>query len=177
MSKIVHVGNGIFVDTEEVEPSKGKARPDVHIYAYASFRSLEHVSFGLMRTTGGPEDEEIDSETVGEYGMEPIAPFWEFGHAMDSIGSKYAFEEVPLVEVETKDEYEEALEAIDLDPEDGDWKGPGLYDFRDSPPTFSGSVEEYEEESLQDAADQAFDYMFQGDEWEETYSKLAAEEG
>ena len=174
---IKHIGNGIFVDTEPVEAPDGvEVDPKVRIYAYANFRSLEHVAYGLGRTDGGPEDEEMDSERVGEYGMEPIATFWEFKDALNDIDSKYAFEENPFVEVETKKQYDEALEALEIDPEEGAWEKPGLYDFRDDPPSFVSSVEDYELESMTEAADQAIDFMFQGDEWEEAYKTLATEE-
>jgi len=173
---IKHTGSGHFIDTDPVDPPKGAADPDVHIYPYADFRSLEHVSYGLVRTHGGPEDEEIDSVEVGEYGMEPLAPFHEFKIALDSIDSKFVFEEVPLVEVETEEQYNEALDALaeeEDEDEEGDWEGPGLYDFRDSPPSYSGTVEEYELEELERAADDAFGFMFQGEEWHEAYKDLA----
>ena len=186
MSKIIHTGGGIFVDTEPVAAPDGMDDdPNVHIYAYARFRSMEHVAYGLFRTTGGPEDEEIESEKVGEYGMEPRAPYWQFNDAMDELerggrgkrsGRLYAFEETPYVEVTDEEDFDTALEALGLDPDDSAWEGPGLYDFRDEPPTFQGSVEEYEEESLTEEADQAIEFMFQGDEWEDTYRALAGTE-
>lgn len=176
MGKIIDAGNGTFIDSEPLAAPDGMPDdPDVHIYAYASFRSLEHVSYGLFRTTGGPKDKEIDSVKVGEYGMEPIASFWEFKDALEDIGSKYAFEENPLVEVTSKKDYDEALEALDIDLEDGIWEKPGLYDFRDDPPSFSGSVEDYELEEMERAADDAFESMFQGDEWEDAYRELTEE--
>jgi len=181
---IKHTGNGFFVDTEPVAPPDGTPDdPDLHIYAFARFRSLEHVSYGLMRTAGGPADEGIDFEEVGEYGMDPLAPHWEFAHALDTIekrgdDERYLFEEVPYVEVETEEEYDEALEALGVEEdEEGNWEGPGLYDFRDDPPTFQGSVEKNELEEMSMAADDAIDFMFQGDEWKETYAALADEEG
>jgi len=177
MATIIDIGNGVFVDSEPIDGPEGAHAPN--IYAYASFRSLEHVAFGLMRTTGGPDGEEIDSVEVGGYGMEPIAPYWDVRDAIKDGDSKYAFEEVPLVEVTSKEDYDDALDAVfDVDPMDVDtaWEKPGLYDFRDDPPTYQGSVEDYELESLKDAADQAFEFMFQGDEWEEAYRKLASEE-
>jgi hypothetical protein len=197
-AKIIHVGDGTFVDTEEVAAPEGTSRdaydPDVHIYAYATFRSLEHVAYGLMRTTGGPKDEEIDSVAVGQYGMEPRAPYWEFTDAMHELGHeaegasprvrrksprerRWVFEEVSLVEVRDEESYIEAIEALGLPAEDEKaWEGPGLYDFRDDPPSFRGSVEEYELDSLQDEADQAFEFMFQGDEWQDAYRELAADD-
>lgn len=172
--KIVHVGGGVFVDTEPVDPPDGVDPPKGgNVYAYASFRSLEHVSYGLFRTTGAFDAEETDSETVGSYGMEPIATYWDFNDALESVGEKFAFEENPFVEVTSKKQYDEALSALDGAQEDGAWDKPGLYDFRDDPPTYVETVEEYEENSMRDAADQAIDFMFQGDDWEAAYRELA----
>jgi hypothetical protein len=67
------------------------------------------------------------------------------------------------------------LDLLDRTPPDGDWQGKGLYDFRDDPPSFQGSVEDYELEEMKRAAEEAFDFMFQGDEWEDAYRELAAE--
>ena len=174
MSKIIHLGNAVFVDTDRIDPPEGA--PSANVYPYASFRSLEHVSFGLRLTTGGAKDEEIESVEVGEYSMEPLNPFMEFNDAMDEVrrGSKYTFEEVPFVEIENEEQYEEALDALDV--EGHPWEGPGLYDFRDSPPSFAGTVEDSELEALEYAADEAIDFMFQGEEWEKAYSELAEAE-
>lgn len=168
----------VFVDTRRVDPPEGT--PRANIYAFAVFRSLEHVRYGLMLTEGGPFDDEIDSETVGSYGMEPLAPYWEFGHALDAIqnGSKWAFEETPFVEVETEAQFNEALDALGVSEDDDfvtTWEGPGLYDFRDDPPSFGGSVEDYERDDMERAADDAIEFMFQGDEWEDAYRKLVGE--
>jgi hypothetical protein len=172
MMAVEHTGSAHFIDTERVEAPEDA--PQANIYPYAYFRSLEHVAFGLYRTAGGPHDEEIDSEQVGSYGMEPLNPYWEFGDALAEIDSKYAFEEVPYVEVISKEEYIEALEALDAPEEDEDgWEGAGLYDFRDSPPSYMGTVEANELKDMERAADDAFEYMFQDDEWEEAYRKLA----
>lgn len=170
--------SSIFIDTEPVAAPEPEDE-GVHVYAYARFRSLEHVAYGLYRTTGGPRDEEIDSEAVGQYGMEPLAPYWEFKDALKEVrgDSKFAFEEVPYVEVASEDDYDEAVDAIDPDFVDSGeptgWEKPGLYDFRDSPPSFQGSVEDYELDEMKRAADDAIEFMFQGDEWEDAFTSLA----
>ena len=169
---IEHVGQGTFIDTERVDPPEGA--PRANIYAYAFFRSLEHVEFGLTLTEGGPRAEELDVYKVGQYGMEPIATFWEVGHAIDAIEREKDvryFEDDPFVEVTSEADYIAVLDALDV--EESAWEGPGLYDFRDAPPTYAGSVEDYELEEMKDAADQAFDFMFQGEEWEDAYRDLA----
>lgn len=171
MGKLIDVGDGMFIDTEVIKSSEGEVlRPDAHVYAYAQFSSLERVSYGLMLTTGGPEDEEIESIKVGSYGMEPIAQFWEFNDAMDALDREESFEEVPLVEIKSQGDYDT------LGFDESQWEKPGLYDFRDDPPTYAGTVEKYEADEMMEAADEAIDFMFQGDEWEEAYRELAAEE-
>lgn len=181
MSKIIHLGNAVFVDTDPVDPPEGsEAPPEGHIYPYAEFRSLEHVSYGLRLTAGGPRGEEVDSIEVGQYGMEPLSPYWEFGDALKEIGrgASHAFEDVPYVEIETEEQYNEVLDALKLEEDEGDiFDGPGLYDFRDSPPTYQGTVEDNELEDMSSAADDAFDFMFQGEEWEDAYGKLAEDDG
>lgn len=172
---IKHTGNAHFIDTDPVEAPEGAPQvPDV--YSYADFRSLEHVSYGLVRTTGGWNGDEIDSVEVGQYGMEPLSQFWEFSDAIKEIesGGSTLFEDVPYVEVETEEQYNEVLDALELEEdEEGDWQGPGLYDFRDNPPSYQGTVEENELEDMERAADDAFDFMFQGEEWEGVYKELA----
>ncbi len=173
---IKHIGEGVFIDTERVDAPE--EAPQANIYPYAIFRSLEHVEYGLMLTDGGARAGEIDRVEVGAYDMEPLAHYWEFNHALSAIeetkGPRSMFEEDPLVEVTSKGDYDEALKALSI--EDSDWDGPGLYDFRDSPPTYSGTIEEYELEELEYAADNAVDFMFQGEEWEDAYKQLAEEE-
>jgi hypothetical protein len=171
---IIHVGNARFIDGDPV----GTEQPPLDIYPYAYFRSLEHVEFGLVLTNGGPKGDEIASVKVGQYGMEPLSSYWEFDDALDEIekGSKYAFEEVPYVEVQTEDQYNEVLDALELEEDEGDiFDGPGLYDFRDTPPTYQGTVEDNELADMERAADEAFEFMFQGDEWNDVYQQLAEE--
>lgn len=175
---IEHIGEGTFIDTERVDAPEGARQANIYVYAF--FRSLEHVSYGLMLCDRTCADDEIDRQQVGQYGMEPLARYWQFDDAINEIESErsrrgedplWVFEEDSLVEVSTEQQYRKALTTLELDV--GDWEGPGLYDFRVEPPTYSGTVEEYELESLHDAADQAFDFMFQGEEWHDAYRTLA----
>lgn len=178
MTTIKQVGAGEFIDTDLVDDPQpdvlprrvGFPRP--RIYAYVEFPSLERVRYGLYRTTGGPTGGVTESQRVGEYGREPLAQYWEFGDAIKEVGERWAFEEVPFVEVSSKKDYDKVLEAMEIDPRDGDWTKPGLYDFRDEPPTFQDTVEAYELSSMEDEAEQALEFMFQGDEWKEAYAKL-----
>lgn len=173
---IEHIGEGTFFDTELVDAPEGA--PQANIYPYAVFRSLEHVSFGLMLCGRSCADDEIARQEVGQYGMEPLARYWEFREALRAIESERGrggmFEDEPFVEVRTEREYKEALKALGLD--ESDFEGNGLYDFRDEPPTFVESVENYELEELERAADEALDFMFQGEEWEDVYRDLAEED-
>jgi hypothetical protein len=169
--KLIDAGDGMFIDPQPV------AGPvNANIYAYAQLHSLERVSYGLMLTKGGPEDEEIESMKVGGYGMESLAPFWEFGDALKVLKQKGAFEEVPLVEVESEEDYLKVLKVLRKGKNADEWKGSGLYDFHDTPPTYAGQVEEYELDEMRDAAEQAIEVMFQGDEWENICRELAAGE-
>lgn len=190
MAKTQHIGNAVFIGVNRI---KIDGVPPANIYPYAEFRSTFHVSFGLRLTTGDAEDEEIYSLEVGAYEMEDINPYNDFNDAMFLIerGSKYAFEEVPAVEVMSRKDYKEALKALaDAYEEDygeeGDWEGPGIYDFRftDRPPSYMGTVEEMELAAMEHAADEAFEFMFRDyeksrEEWKAAYRELAqhAEEG
>jgi hypothetical protein len=49
---------------------------------------------------------------------------------------------------------------LEISKDESAWEKPGLYDFRDSPPTYSYSVDDYERESMKDAAERAIEDMF-----------------
>lgn len=177
---ILNLGFGVFVDSERVSAPHGVTSCG-DVYAWAEFPSLERVRFGLRKTSGGPKGDEVDSVQVGSYGMEPLAPYWDPNDAINELEksggkSRWAFEEVPYVEVTSKADYDRALKAMGIKLRDGDWKKPGLYDFRDEPPSFSETLSDYEDSELERAADDAFEYMFQGDEWEQAYAKLCGRE-
>ena len=106
MSKIEHIGNGVFIDLEPVDSARGRRRSfDRAHLRLRRFRSLEHVSYGLMLTAGDPRGVKIDSTEVGEYGMEPLSQFWQFKDALEEIerDRKGGFEDVPYVEIETEE--------------------------------------------------------------------------
>lgn len=151
------------------------------IYAYVEFYGLYRLSYGLRLTAGGPRDEVLATEQIGSQELENPAPYWEFRDALKEIQTDAArgdfASEIPLVEVSDKGEYDEALEAMDIPPRDGAWKRPGLYDFQESPPTYSGTVEDYERESMKYEAEQAFDAYFQDDDaWREVCETLLQDE-
>lgn len=142
------------------------------VYAYVEFSGgLMHVYYGLMLTAGGPNDEVLSSEQVGSYETTDVAPYWYASDAIKMLGKgaepdTFAFEEQPFVEVIDEDDYNEALELLAIPREDSGWEKPGLYDFRDSPPTYASSLKEYEREGMKDAAERALEDMFSSEEWE-----------
>lgn len=148
------------------------------IYAYVDVHGTSRLSYGLLMTTGGPRDAVIASKEMRTLELENVAPYWQFYDAIKemrrSAGSSLgpAFVENPLVEVSDEDEYDEALAMLNMSPERGVWDKPGLYNFEESPPTYSGTVEDYEHESMKYEAEQALEYMFQGDEWKEICESL-----
>lgn len=142
------------------------------VYGYVEFSGgLMHVYYGLMLTAGGPRDEVLSSEQVGSYETSDVAPYWYASDALKNLGrgaepDTFAFEEQPFVEVDDEDDYNEALELLAIEREDSKWEKPGMYDFRDSPPTYVSSKKEYEREGMKDAAERALQDMFSSDEWE-----------
>jgi hypothetical protein len=147
------------------------------IYAYVDFRGLSSLTYGLMITVGGPRDEILARKKIGwtDSGWS-FAQYWDFRDALDSVGKKYVFEEDPFVEVSEEDDYNEALEAMEIPLKDGEWVKAGLYDFRDHPPTYSGTVETYERESMKYEAERALEDMFESDEWKTVCVRLLEDE-
>ncbi len=138
------------------------------VYAYVWFHGLARLSYGLWMTTGGPRDEIIAHEEVGQYELADFAPYWEFDDALREIKRKpslrYALREDPMVKINDEDEYNEALAVMDLPPEGGVWVKPGLYDFRDRPPTYSGTLDDYRRDSMRQEAEKMLGYLFESDE-------------
>jgi hypothetical protein len=180
----MYIGTAIALAIESLPASKTQrlrkwveeARA-TRIYAYVEFRGLSRLAYGLMMTTGGPRDRVLASEEIGGYeSVEGIAPYWYFRNAITEIGKKYVFEENPFVEVDDEDDYNEVLEAMSISKEDGGWEKPGLYDFRESPPSYSGTVEAYEQESMKYEAERALEDLFENDEWETACKTLLEDE-
>jgi hypothetical protein len=130
-----------------------------------------------MITVGGPRDEILARKKIGwTDSAGSFAQYWDFRDALDSVGEKYVFEEDPFVEVSEEDDYNEALEAMEIPLKDGEWVKAGLYDFRDHPPTYSGTVETYERESMKYEAERALEDMFESDEWKTVCVRLLEDE-
>jgi hypothetical protein len=166
---VKHHGSGTFIDDKSVASKRGYT-----VYAWAEFPSLERVVGGLFITDGGADGEWIESRTLEETGMEPLAQVSEFRDAIKEAGSKYAFEEYPFVEVSSKEEFDEAIEASDFEDVPA-WEGPGVYDFRDFTKSYD-SVEDHQMEAMTSEADNMLnDYMFQSDDWKEAVVELFGE--
>jgi hypothetical protein len=196
MDLMIHVGNAVFMEESEIDvseelPKFWSPRQNVRVYPYVEFPSLERAYVGLAlvkESKKGPKEKWIDSVQVDQMTWEnSIAPLTEFREALELLGegTKWAFEEYPYVEVDTEGDYKKALLAIadeaegpkEWSPrkkdEDSGWEGPGVYDFRERPPTrVYKSVLEYEMSSMESEADGALEYMFQGDKWKEDLRKL-----
>ncbi len=129
-----------------VEEARG-----THVYPYVWFRG-DNVTYGLMLTTGGPGDKAIARESMGEHYLpDDFVKFWNFLDAIEEIINKFPkhaklFKENPLVNVRHEKQYEEALSEMSL--EGSDWKKPGLYDFRDEPPSFFATVEDHVKDAV-----------------------------
>jgi hypothetical protein len=141
-----------------------------HIYAYVAFMTNDTVNYGLLLTKGGPLDEEIEYEEIGEYTLpESFAARWDFDDALREFESSWPkqrqrFEEVPFVEIESKQQYDKLLSEMGLEAEDGDWSKPGLYDLRDEPPSYAMTVKEYVAECVKEEAEQTFSNVYDDDD-------------
>ena len=170
----MYIGTAIALAIESLPASKTQrlrkwveeARA-TRIYAYVEFRGNSRLAYGLMMTVGGPRDRVLASEEVGGYETgEGIASYWYFHDALDEVGKKYVFEDEPFVEVDDEDEYNEALELMNIPKSDSEWVKPGLYDFRDHPPSYSGTVEAYVQESMKYEAERALEDLFENEDWD-----------
>lgn len=169
------------MDIADMLPEFGDPRLEergLTVHGYADVLS-ERVDYGIALMEGGASGKIVDSREVGSTTYaEHHSITSDLPDALEHLksASKYHFEEYPLVVLETEDEYRQALQASDLPafPEDWDprkkhkeslWTGPGLYDFRDIPPTKSfGSIEEYEAGNMESRADECLDMMHEDDE-------------
>lgn len=193
---LVYVGDATFVDKDPVDveahaPRHWSPRKKSPVYWYVRFRSLERAEYGLALLNKGPKSKWIDSEEVREvtFDSSAVAPLNEFKEALKYLGEenkgKHLFEEFPYVEVTSEEDYKNALAAFlkihrgprDWSPKDknaledeSNWKGPGVYDFRDMT-RHAKSVEEYEKDSMAYWADDVLDGAHEED-WEPKLESL-----
>jgi hypothetical protein len=168
---LVYIGGATFVDDDPI----AKTAEGHQVYAWVEFATAERAYYGLSLHETDYKSRKIDSIQVGvQTFSEPVGVASEFEEALDALerGAKYVFEEYPAVEINSEADYKRVLEAQGLEEDEGDWQGPGIYDFRDTPPSFIGTTEEYEIEQMKFWADSVLDYMFQGDEWKEALAEL-----
>lgn len=185
------------IDLKEYAPREWSPRDDPKVYWYVQFPSLERLSYGLALLKKGPKSKWLDHKEVGTNRFfEPIAPLWDFSDALKELevaavkgkDRSSSFEESPFVEVKTRDDYNKAfilfrrvenwegmtdqererIMRFELQDE-SNWKGPGVYDFRDM--TKHATVEKYEIESMEFWADQEIEGAHQGD-WEDSLHEL-----
>lgn len=188
---LVYVGEATFVDKDPVDVEAHAPRlwsprsKGPSVYWYVKFPSLERAEYGLALLNKGPRSKWIDHEEVREvtFDSSAIAPLNDFKDAVGYLGeedkSRHVFEEFPYVEVTSEEDYRKALAASlgigrgprDWSPNDektlddeSNWKGPGVYDFRDMT-RHAKSVEEYEKDSMEYWANDVLDAAFD-DDWE-----------
>ena len=193
---LVYLGDATFVDKDPVDveahaPRYWSPRQKPHVYWYVRFRSLERAEYGLALLNKGPKSKWIDSEEVREvtFDSTAVAPLNDFKEAVKDLSKenkgRHVFEEFPYVEVTSEDGYKLALAAFlgigsgprDWSPRDqevleaeSNWKGPGVYDFRDMT-RHAKSVEEYEKDSMAYWADDVLDSSHDED-WEPKLESL-----
>jgi len=192
--KLVYVGDATFVDKEPVDvseaaPREWSPRKTPKVYWYVRFFSLERAGYGLALLEKGPKSKWIDHEEIREQMFDPttVAPLTDYREGLELLekGRRGMLEDFPFVEVKTEEDYNTALAQF-LDVEEGprewspravkkieeesNWKGPGVYDFRDMT-LHSKSVEEYEKDNMEYWAKDVLDSSFD-DEWEPVLKKL-----
>ncbi len=139
-----------------------------HVYPYVRFRG-DHMTYGLLLTTGGPEDKAIAREQIGEHYLpENFVGFWSALGAIEEIANKYPkyahlFRVNPFVHVRHEKEYDAAISEMNLEVEGSGWEKPGLYDFRDEPPSFVTTVEDYVKEAVKRKAKDVLGSLEQDD--------------
>jgi hypothetical protein len=190
--KLVYVGDATFVEKEPVDLTDTVVReltlPKApKVYWYVRFFSLERAGYGLALLTKGPKSKWIDHEEIREQTFDPtvVAPLTEFSEGLELLeeGRRSMLEEYPFVEVTKEEDYKKALAAFlkesegprEWSPrnkleEESNWKGPGVYDFRDMT-LHTKSVEQYEIDGMEYWAKDVLDTS-EDDDWEETLKKL-----
>ena len=156
-----------WTDTDPIEGTE-------NVYAWVRFNSLERAEYGLTMTEGAYNAPGVDSVGVGEstFDSSTIAPMTDFDEAIKNINDKFIFEEFPMVEVKSEDEWNRLVEVKSAEASPT-FEGPGVYDFRDFTKAFA-SVEEYEKTEMEYWADDTLEFMFQSDEWKEKLAELQA---
>lgn len=175
-------------------PRLTKAREElekagVRFVPWVEFYSLERAGVGVLAVEGDPTSGRIlaTKELKEIPYFEPLAPLHEFKDALEALvrGNDFVFEEHPFGPIENKEDFIQVLKAMNLPPEDEPFEGPGIYDFRDKPPSKSDdSAEDYERGSLEQETGHLIDYIFtggimgsdlSGEEWKKALIELMEE--
>lgn len=132
-----------------------------NVYAYVKFSGAGSASYGLSMTLGPWNSTEIGSASAGYIGLDDIAPLTDLADAINAIAKgSHLLEEYPFSEIRERKDYNSMLRVLEILHEDGDWKGPGVYDMRDRPPTRSwASVGRYENAMMEIEAESILDAM------------------
>lgn len=192
MGKLLYRGDGVFVDDEPLDLAKMLPKDwspvlrKVSVYWMVQHPTTHRTYQTLAVIKGSPKKGKI-LDSVDLYTNEweeSNAPLTDLGEAIEMYRRKqdFIFEEFPYVEVETEEEYNLAISGHRTGPKDWSpkspdsaWSGPGVYDFRDRPPTRAyKSVEEYELEGMEERARQVMDTTYD-DDYKKPLKKLLAD--
>lgn len=192
MGKLLYRGDGVFVDDEPVDLERvlpkdwSPALRKISVYWMVELPSMFRTYQMLAIIKGSAKKGKIQ-DVVNIYTNEweeSYAPLTDIGEAVEMYrrDTKHIFEEFPYVNVETEDEYNRAISGRFGGPKDWSpkgpesaWVGPGVYDFRDRPPTRSyKSVEDYEMVGMEERAKQVMDTTYD-DDYKKPLRKLLAD--
>lgn len=187
---LIYRGNGEFVDEHPVDLEKilpkewSPALKGVEMYWMVEFPSPYRTAEVLILTKKGPKGKILEQINVhSSEWEESMAPLTDTEEAISMYqkDKKYAFEEFPYVDLETEEQYIRAIENERLGPKDWSpkqkkksemWQGPGIYDFRDHPPTRSyKNLDVYETSGMEERARQVLESTYDGD-YKEPMRKL-----
>lgn len=182
--------DGVFVDTTPIDiakilPKDWSPKPKgIKVYWIVDIISPTRTYESLAIYKKNPQGQLIDSETIqtNEW-EESYAPLTDISGAADEYqsGSRIGFEEFPYVEVESETAYNFAVlgeqTPKDWSPrkKESAWEGPGVYDFRDRPPTRAyESLKAYEMAGMEERARQVWESSWGDEGIEEPLRKLLA---
>lgn len=164
----------------EKQELKGKLQrlidEDLVVFPYVFLNTPTETLYGLVLKRGGPEGDWIDHENMGsERRYEPTDDVWTPEGAIEEFDLGNMVKEP--IDIETAEEYNAIMDAyrrgheknypykLEI-PEWTQWKGPGIYDPREYPPTWIGTPEEYEQQVWKWwAFNMVTDLIYQGDKW------------
>jgi hypothetical protein len=189
---LVYRKDAMFVDDDPVDLEKAlpkdwsPALRKISVYWLVEHPTMHRTRTRLAIIKGSPRNGTIlDSVNVDTNEWEESnAPLTDIGEAIEMYRKEqdFIFEEFPYVEVEQESDYNRAVGGHGIGPKDWSpiapdsaWSGPGVYDFRDRPPTRAyKSVEEYEFEGMEERSKQVLESTYD-DDYKEPLMKLLAD--